>query len=238
MARQARNGDDVEGDGVELEARRDAGDVTSGAVSELRLQVLGRFAVRVGERDIDDSDWYLRESENIIKCLAVVPGHRIQRARLLEALWPGCRDALSNFNKALYIAACVLEPDLPAAGSSSYVRTRGDVVLLSEEMPVWIDADAFESAAHTAKRAREPQFYEYALRLYTGDLLPDDPYEPWSLTPRKHLKDMYLDLLLDVATIQVRQGEVDAAITALQRLVVMDPAREEARGLLIRLLTG
>lgn len=238
MARQARNGDDVEGDGVELEARRDAGDVTSGAVSELRLQVLGGFAVRIGQREIDDSDWYLREAENIIKCLAVVPGHRIQRAHLLDALWPGCRDALSNFNKALYIAACVLEPDLPAAGSSSYLRTRGDMVLLSEEMPVWIDADAFERAVHTAKRARESRFYEYALQLYTGDLLPDDQCEAWSLTPRKHLKDMYLDLLLDVATIQVRQGEVDAAITALQRLVVMDPGREEARGLLIRLLTG
>lgn len=232
-------GHDVDGNTVGLEARRDTGGITSWSVPELRLHVLGGFAVKVGERDIEDADWYLQEAKSVIKFLALEPGHRVRRAELQEALWPERGDtALKNVKKALYIATCVLEPDLPPTGSSSYLRTQGDVVFLADDAPVWIDADTFESAVLTAKRIREPRFYEDALQLYTGDLLPEDWSEGWSLGPRKRLKDMYLDLLLDVATLQVRQGEVDAAITALQRLVVMDPAREEARVLLMRLFTA
>lgn len=232
----AETGRDVDGDGVGLEARHDSGGTPSGSTAELRLQLLGGFSVRVGGRDIDDSDWYLREAKNVIKFLALEPGRRARRTRLLEVLWPECgKAARSDLNKALCIAAHVLEPDLPSAAASSYVHTQGDVVLLAEGAPVWIDADVFERAALTAKRSREPERYEHALRLYTGDLLPGDSCAEWAMARRKRLKDMYLDLLLDIATMQAQGGDIVAAIATLRRLVVMDPAREETQALLARL---
>src|SRR4051794_22200538 len=56
-------------------------------------------------------------------------------------------------------------------------RTTSDVGgPLCPEEPLWIDAEAFEAAAATARRTRDTEAQRTALSLSTGDLLPEDQF--------------------------------------------------------------
>ena len=50
----------------------------------------------------------------------------------------------------------------------------------ARESDLWVDVDAFEEAAATARRTKDPAAYRAALDLYGGELLPGDRYEGWA----------------------------------------------------------
>jgi DNA-binding SARP family transcriptional activator len=64
---------------------------------------------------------------------------------------------------------------------------------------LWVDVEAFEEAAATARRAKEPTTYRAALDLYGGDLLPEDRHETWAESKREELRQLYLALLIELA---------------------------------------
>jgi hypothetical protein len=47
---------------------------------------------------------------------------------------------------------------------------------------------AFEEAATTVRRSRDPVAYRGAIELYAGELLPEDRYEEWAEGHRKELR--------------------------------------------------
>src|SRR5205085_11932049 len=92
------------------------------------------------------------------------------------------------------------------------------------------------TAARTAHEDRTPQAYREALRLYTGDLVPEERYEEWAIADRDWLRGLRVTLLVRLAGVQEQSGNLSAAIDALQQAVAIDPVHEEAQGLLMRLL--
>ena len=52
---------------------------------------------------------------------------------------------------------------------------------------LWVDVEAFEEAAATARRSRDTAASRAALNLYAGELLPKDPYEEWAEVRREGL---------------------------------------------------
>lgn len=100
---------------------------------------------------------------------------------------------------------------------------------------LWVDVEAFEEAATTARRARAPAAYRVALDLYTGDLLPGELYEDWAESRRAQLRTLYLALLVEMARLYEERGEYGLAVGALGRAVVDEPAHEEAHIGLMRL---
>ena len=55
--------------------------------------------------------------------------------------------------------------------------------MLCPEGQLWVDVEAFEEAAETARRSRDPAAYRAAIELYAGELLPEDRYEEWAEEP-------------------------------------------------------
>ena len=100
---------------------------------------------------------------------------------------------------------------------------------------MWVDVEAFEEAAITARHAREPAAYRAAIDLYSGELLPQDRYEAWAEERRAQLRGVYLSLLLELAGVYEERKEFGEAIEALGRVVAEDPTHEEAHAGLIRL---
>ncbi|MBV9547095.1 MAG: AAA family ATPase [Chloroflexi bacterium] len=191
----------------------------------------------MGEREVDDGDWRLRKSKNLVKLLALAPGHRLHREQLLEVLWPDQDpdSGTNNLHKAIYTARRALEPELAAATPSTYLLVRSDEVLLISPGQLWVDAEAFEHAAAEARRDSDPRAYQAALDLYAGELLPEDRYEDWAAGPRESLQSIYLNALLELAQAHEHAGEAEAAIDPLRRLVAAEPSNEEARVALMRL---
>ncbi len=58
-------------------------------------------------------------------------------------------------------------------------------LILSPQGEVWVDVEAFEIAARSARRSGEPAEYQLALALYTSELLPEDRYDDW-VTPLRN----------------------------------------------------
>ena len=208
------------------------------ALERLSIQLLGDFCVSVGSRVIDEQEWTSRVDRRLVKRLALAPHHRLHREHVMDWLWPhmGPEDGANNLHKALYMARRILEPDLPPRRASSYLQLRHDLLVLEAPGGLWIDVEAFLAAARAAQEGRTPQAYREALRLYTGDLVPEDRYEDWAIAYREWLSGLRVTLLVELAGVQEQTGDFSAAIETLQQAVASDPVHEEAQGLLMRLL--
>jgi predicted ATPase/DNA-binding SARP family transcriptional activator/DNA-binding CsgD family transcriptional regulator/Tfp pilus assembly protein PilF len=206
-----------------------------GAPQTLRIWLLGGFRISVGSRSIAEEEWHLRKAGSLLKVLALSPGHRLHREQAMELLWPELdpKAALNNLHYALHVARRTLEPSAGAA--SGYLHLRGESLALSPAGPVWVDVEAFEEAATTARHALEPAAYRAAIDLYSGELLPQDRYEAWAEERRAQLRGLYLSLLLDLAALYEGRKEFGEAIEALGRVVAEDPTHEGAHVELMRL---
>ena len=201
----------------------------------VRMRLLGTFRVFVGPRTIEESSWRLKKAAGLVKLLALAPDHRLHREQFTEALWPGQgrRMASNSFRQALYIARRTLDPD--AAVASRLLDYREEHLTLCPHHPLWVDVEAFEEAASTARKEKEPAAYRAAIDLYAGDLLLADRYEEWAEERRSELRSTFLSLLVELASLCEGRGEYEAAVEALARTVANEPAHERAHLGLMRL---
>jgi predicted ATPase/DNA-binding SARP family transcriptional activator/DNA-binding CsgD family transcriptional regulator len=197
--------------------------------------MLGGFQVSVGLRTIEEGAWRLRKAANLVKLLALAPGYRMHQERAMDLLWPdlGRRAAANNLSQALHAARRAFEADPKA--TTRYLDSRGGQLLLCPEGELWVDVEAFEEAAATARRVREPAAHRAALELYAGELLPGDPYEDWAEGRREGLRRLFLSLLVELAGLHEERGEYAAAVEAFRRAVAEEPTYEEAHVGLMRL---
>ena len=202
----------------------------------VHIRLLGGFAVWVGDREVPESAWSLRKARSLVKLLALARGHAIHREVLCDTLWPD-RDsaaAQNNLHQVLYVARRALE----AAGADGQeaLRLRGELVALCPQESVRVDAERFEAAARAARDAREPAAYRHALELYSGTLLPEDRYEAWLEPRRASLAELRLALLVELAELESRAGNLAGAVESLRRAISNDPLHEPANRALMRAL--
>ena len=198
------------------------------------LQLLGGFVVSVGGVQISEAQWKSRRARSLVKLLALAPGHRLHRDQVIDSLWPesDLSAAANNFHQTLYAARKVLEP----AGGFSLVLEEGFLTLSGVKgQNLSVDVEQFEEAADQAKRSQNTQAHQDAVALYTGDLLPEDLYEEWVIPRREALRQVYLNLLLDLVRLHETRQDYPAAIETLLRLLAMDKSHEEAHAGLMRL---
>src|SRR4029077_7556551 len=113
---------------------------------------------------------------DLVKLLALAPGHRVPRDRVLEELWPhlGGDAAVANLHKAAHHARRAL-------GHQDALVLRGGLVLLAPEARIETGVARFEATSDPA--------------VHAGELLPDDPYASWTVERRQALRARHLDLL-------------------------------------------
>jgi predicted ATPase/DNA-binding SARP family transcriptional activator/DNA-binding CsgD family transcriptional regulator/Tfp pilus assembly protein PilF len=210
-----------------------------GAPETLRIWLLGGFRVSVGSRSIGEEEWHLRKAGSLLKVLALSPGHRLHREQAMELLWPNLHKeaALNNLHYALHVARRTLEPAALASSNaaSRYLQLRSEQLTLCPDSPLWVDLEAFEEAGATARHSPlEPAAFRAAIDLYAGELLPEDRYEPWVEERRAEQRELYLSLLLELATLYEERKEFELGIETLGRVVAEEPTHERARVGLMR----
>jgi predicted ATPase/DNA-binding SARP family transcriptional activator/DNA-binding CsgD family transcriptional regulator len=209
----------------------------SGEPEAVRIGLLGGFRVSVGPRIIEGNQWRLRKASGLVKLLALSPGHHLHREQAMEALWPdlGRRAAANNVRGALHAARRTLHPSPEVA--SRYLVSRGERIALCPERQLWVDVEAFEEAAATARRSQDPAAYRAAIELYAGELLPEDRYEEWAEVRRGELRRSFLSLLIELAALYEERREHGLAIETLRRVTGEEPANEDSHAALMRLHT-
>jgi predicted ATPase len=168
----------------------------------LGISLLGVFSITVGDSVIADDAWRLRKAKTLIKLLALAPERRLHVEEAAELLWAG-RDpdsARNNLHQAIFAARRAL--DSIGLDGSRYLELREELILLSPEDPVRIDAVVFEELAAAAREQGEPSAYRSALEGFDAELLPADRYEDWSRERRDSLGQLRLALLAELAELE------------------------------------
>ena len=206
---------------------------SSSAHDVVRVWLLGGFRVSVGLRAISQDAWRLRKAANLMNLLALAPGHRVHRERAMDLLWPelGLRAASNNLRQTLHAARRILDP----TKGSGYLVSEKESLVLCPGGQLWVDVEAFEEAAATARRSKDPAAYRAALELYSGELLPADRYEEWAESRRQELRHTWLSLQLELARMYEEHGEYDKGIETLQKALLEEPTNEQMHAGLMRL---
>ena len=201
---------------------------TSSQLEELRIHLLGDFLVCIGGKVIDSSYWRLRKAKNLIKILALAHNHRLHREKLMDMLWPehDLKAATDSLHQTVHAIRSVLK--LYSSDPRLYLQFENEIISLCPDTPLWIDIEAFEDAVIEARQSRDPDAYQAALALYTGDLLPEDPYDDWAISRREALRQEYVHLLFELGKLLESRVEFPFAIETFRKILASDPLQEEA----------
>ena len=198
--------------------------VAKASARPARIFLLGRFEIEVGGQSIPGTAWRKRRAVDVLTALALAPGRALHREELIDRFWPD-KDldaGANNLHRALYEIR-------RAAGAELASLERGVARVVDD---AWIDVEAFERAAAAA----EPEALGQAVDLYTGALLPDDPYSDTLSSRREGLRQRFVDVALKLAHHRHTTSDVDGCIAILRRALVADPALEPAHRFLIEVL--
>ena len=153
-------------------------------VGDVSVSLLGGFTAAVDGGPVPERAWRLKKARELVKLLALAPGHRLHREQVMDVLW---RDrapaaAANNLHQAVYVARRALD------GNAIVIRE--DLLHLAAD----VDVDRLELAAADARRARTPAAYRAALSLYGGELLPENRYDDWAEGRRDELSELAAEL--------------------------------------------
>lgn len=157
---------------------------------QVQINVLGDFRVTVDGVPSPARSWARNTASALVKILALAPGHRLHREKVMDLLWPDEAPEISapRLHKAAHFAR-------RAAGHHDAVMLREDIVWLFPGAEIVVDAIRFEELARAAVRQNDPLVAREALRWYGGELLPGDPYAEWAADRRELLHLRQLDVL-------------------------------------------
>ncbi|ADP78928.1 BTAD domain-containing putative transcriptional regulator [Pseudofrankia inefficax] len=203
-------------------------------MQELGIELFGRFRVAVGDRVVPDSSWSRRKPAALVKLLALAPGHRLRREKVMDQLWPDldAAAAAANLRKALLEARRALAGE--GADGADLIVSIGDLLALPADH-LRVDVDDYWTAAAAARRAQDADAYVQAMELHRDGLLPEDVYEEWADGPRDELLADWTALAAELAGLMEARGELAKAAHAVARLVAADPSHEDNQAWLMRL---
>jgi DNA-binding SARP family transcriptional activator/tetratricopeptide (TPR) repeat protein len=157
---------------------------------EARIDLLGRFDVSVDGRGVPAGAWVRRSASALVKVLSLAPGRSLHREQVLDCLWPGLAPeaARPRLHTATHYARRAL-------GHRSAVVLHGDVLSLLPDAEVEVDVALFRRLAQVALRSRTATDVDAAIAVHTGELLPEDLFEPWTESERDSVRRLYVDVL-------------------------------------------
>src|SRR5437868_6599367 len=115
------------------------------------VSLLGSFEVRVDGSPVPPDAWRSRRAADLVKLLALEPGHELHREVVMDLLWPelGTEAAGANLRKAVHYARRAMQAE-------EAIRTKGGMLSLWGA-GVEVDALRFLDAADLALAAGDPE---------------------------------------------------------------------------------
>ncbi len=161
------------------------------------MTLLSGFAATVDGVPVPETAWRLKKARELVKLLALAPGHRLHREQVMDVLWRdrGPAAAANNLHQAVHVARRALD-----AGA---IEVRDEVLQLTAD----VDVDRLELAAADARLAGTSAAYRAALSLYRGELLPENRYDDWAAGPRDSIAELAAELAEELAALDA--AEVD-----------------------------
>jgi len=192
----------------------------------LVVRLLGGFDVRVDGHPV--REWAGRRGHAVLQYLVVHRDRPVPRDVLVEAVWPELdgRAGRRRLHQAVYALRQSLRG---AAPGRTLVECLAGGYRLDPGCPVWTDVAAFEelaAAAGTGAAGAPEAQARAAVRLYRGDLLPDEDLE-WVEARRASLRRSFVDVATGLAGRLAATSDPAAVLAVTTRVLDVDPWHEE-----------
>jgi len=196
-------------------------------ISSLHIRLLGTFSLTCNDAPVTTIG--TPRLQSLLAYLVLHHDTPQSRQHLAFCLWPDLLEARAraNLRKLLY----QLQQALPHA--RHFLRADAQTLQWQPDAPFSLDVVEFEAAI---TRATSPTDLQQAIDLYSGDLLPSC-YDDWIVPERERLRQRYVEALERIMQQAEDNRDYRAAIGYAQRLLQIDPLREEIHRHLIRLHT-
>jgi DNA-binding SARP family transcriptional activator/tetratricopeptide (TPR) repeat protein len=196
------------------------------------LKLFGEF--RLVRDGVTIAPLRARSRQLLLAYLAINAGKVIDRSFLASILWPDSTEqqARTNLRHMLHSMRRAL-PEY-----SLIVTDTGTTLALREDAACTVDVSGFLDALDRAEKAGneevELQELQRAIASYAGELLPGH-HNDWVLQERDRFERLYLAALERVAYLLASRRDYPAAMEYCHLLVALDPLRETAYQMLMRL---
>jgi len=213
--------------GPVVEEKQEAPDMPT-----LIIYCLGPF--RVYQDDQPVNDWSSSKGKVVFKYLVTHRERPVPKEVLMDLFWAAADPdaARNNLNVAIYGLRQTLHK---TRKDFSHVLFQEDHYLLNPELHIWLDVEAFMEHLKMAKSLEQRREMALAVReyraaeaLYQGEFLAEDRYEEWVFPLRQRLQDDYMHLLDRLSLYYLDQEAYDACVTMCDKILVIEPGREEA----------
>jgi two-component SAPR family response regulator len=208
-----------------------------------RVRTLGGFSVTVGGAEI--SQWRAGRGRHLLQYLIAHAGQPIPKHALIEAVWGD--SAAKSPLVALKVAVCTLRGLLLNAHQRAGGSAEPGVWIVSEPgayrmrlRDTVVDVDDFEETVRGAHRLADAgrddeatHAYRTAVELHAGTYLPDCS-GAWAAVRRERVNDRLLAALTGLAADARRRGDHHRLLDLHQRMLDIDPCREESYRELMR----
>jgi len=193
-----------------------------------------------------DALWNSRTSaRTLFKLLLCAPGRQASRSQLAGSLWPETDEGKAR--ESLRQARNVLRKMLRTAGGEELLeqRNQGELLKLTEQARLWVDADAFEEYIAQASRvaAEDEALYlwQQAQALLSGEFLADDQSAEWTrhrwVRQRRHLLHLSRGRMVrHLADLYLQRGQTSLAEEVLEHFLVRFPTDQDTLYRLLLLL--
>jgi DNA-binding SARP family transcriptional activator len=207
-------------------------------MSGLRFYLFGNHCVaRFGAEGQEIK--LLPAARGLLAYLLIHRQQRHSREALADAFWS--HDA-EHARGCLRTALWRLRRDLEGQGPAGWLLAGADGEIGLNPNGYWLDIAAFESGlahglARPALDGDEAAALEDACRLYAGDLL-QALYDDWAIRERERLRLLYIRGLSALLTYYRQEKLHEAGLDCAERILALDPLREEVHRDMMRLYAG
>jgi LuxR family maltose regulon positive regulatory protein len=189
----------------------------------LTIQALGNSMVGIGGRLLSLSDWQTQSVRDLF-FFFLSKQRPLTKEQIAEALWPELNEASKiklRFKNDMY--------RLRRAVGQETIKFEDIFYFFDRSLDYEYDVEAFESHVLRAKSAtnmdEQIECYRRAVDLVHGPYL-DDIYFDWVVADRQRLNQMYLNALLALADLFLKQARMDEALAVCQKAVRYDSTLE------------
>jgi ATP/maltotriose-dependent transcriptional regulator MalT/DNA-binding SARP family transcriptional activator len=188
------------------------------------IRSFGRMEVKLQNQIVTSSKWQTQAARDLFYMLLAHP-EGLTKDEISLVFWPDAsfEESKFRFKNTLYRLRRALRKDC--------IILVQNVYMFNNKVDYEYDVELFLRENALANQVQDPveklSHYREALKYYRGDYLPEIA-AIWVLSPREYLRQINLNILLQVSTIYFNQSNYDLAMDYCQRAITEDNLLEDA----------
>ena len=195
----------------------------------LQVQMLGRFALKAGNSELNDSDNRSKKIWLLLAYMIYCRNRVVSQEELVDLLWSGEKGSINPANalKTMFHRARSMLNKLDESAGHTLILYQDGKYVWNREVPLTLDVEEFEARAKAAAAEQDPSarldMQLEVLALYQGDFLPKLSAEAWTVPISAYFHNLYLQTVLDVLPALQSRSRMEELISLCHKVIELDP---------------